>query len=72
MSVLLGSRPERGGVYNRHMGQSDGIRHMYICSLTYIAVHIKSCIYKNLHIAPPGSQSEGAVVANPKAHDAQY
>ena len=30
-----------------------------ICSLTYIAVHIRSCIYKNLHIAPPGVPIRG-------------
>jgi len=43
---------------------------MDICSLTYIAVHIRSCIYKNLHIAPPDPQEEGAVVAKAHTHDA--
>ena len=42
---------------------------MDICSLTYIAVHIRSCICKNLHIAPPGPQEEGAVVAKAQAQN---
>ena len=30
-----------------------------ICSLTNIAVHISSCIYKNLHMPPRGPYIEG-------------
>ena len=31
----------------------------YICSLTNIAVHIRSCIYKNLHMPPQGPNQRG-------------
>ena len=58
MSVSLGSRAICGGVYNRHMGQPDGIgyEHMFFKP---IITHIDFCIYKNLHIPPPGPHIEG-------------
>jgi hypothetical protein len=43
---------------------------MDICSLTDIIKHMNPCIYKNLHIAPPDPQEEGAVVAKAHTHDA--
>ncbi len=30
-----------------------------ICSLTNIITHMNPCIYKNLHIAPPGAPGRG-------------
>ena len=68
MSISLGSRAICGGVYNRHMGQPDGIGSA-ICNYnihcqTYRFLYIQEHAY-----TPPGPQEEGAVVASPKAHN---
>ena len=69
MSVSLGSRPKRGGVYNRHIGQSDEIGSA-ICNYnihcrTYRFLYIQEPAY-----TPPDPQEEGAVVAKAHTHDA--
>ena len=44
---------------------------MSVCTETNIIVHMRLCIFDPAK-TPPGHQEEGAVVANPQAHDALY